>query len=555
MDEDKRKTIADYDRGYGYTYRDETPEDVAKADPAGADYMDPAGTNAGRLSGDTAPLNTDHGDKLTYGEGFTFRDSEPEDHPEQADSGFYSPTTGNDSGAGRYDETQYGESPYRGETYSGQTYSGQTYNDQQNAYYSETAPETETAGGGGGWEPPAGGRAEKYRKRGFGRRGNNGGRRAAAVPMQITKRGFILSLILAMIITSAATFGGVAYLYNLQGNDNNATNYSLTSASKTQLSYKSIIQKNKNSVVSITTQSVSTDRWMQNYVTEGAGSGIIIQSDGYILTCNHVIEDATKITVTLANEKQYTAEVVGADSQNDVAVLKIKAKNLDAVTYGDSDSLEVGDTAVAIGNPLGELGGTATTGIISATNRNLTIDGKQMNLLQTDAAINPGNSGGALFDGAGNLIGVVVAKTASSDVEGLGFAIPVNQAAKLAKEMIENEGSYQPKTNTQNGSVSGNDAENSDTPKIGVTVLTMSDDEAKENGLQAGGGIYIASVTSQSAQQAGLQAGDKIVALNGEDVSSFSELSSILQKCKKGQKVKVQINRNGDKKTVTVTLS
>ena len=135
---------------------------------------------------------------------------------------------------------------------------------------------------------------------------------------------------------------------------------------------------------------------------------------------------------------EYTASLVGADELTDVAVLKIDDTGFTAATYGNSDNLSVGDLAVAIGNPLGELGGTATTGIISALNRELTVDGKTMNLLQTDSSINPGNSGGGMFDQYGNLVGIVVAKSSGSNVEGLGFAIPINTAADIAKQLIEN---------------------------------------------------------------------------------------------------------------------
>jgi serine protease Do len=276
-------------------------------------------------------------------------------------------------------------------------------------------------GSGAGPEPQRGGRVKKEK-----------------IPMQITRKAFVLILIICMLATSALTVGGM-YVYGnyFASGSNSATNYTLSKSTET-LSYKSIISKAQDSVVSITTESVSTDSWAQNYVTEGAGSGVIIQSNGYIVTCNHVISGASKITVTLNNKKNYTAKVIGTDSENDVAVLKINATGLTAATYGDSSKLQVGDSVVAIGNPLGELSNTATTGIISALNRNLTIEGQSMNLLQTDASINPGNSGGALFNSSGNLIGIVVAKSTGSDVEGLGFAIPINKVAKVAKNLIKN---------------------------------------------------------------------------------------------------------------------
>ena len=169
---------------------------------------------------------------------------------------------------------------------------------------------------------------------------------------------------------------------------------------------------------------------MQQYVTEGAGSGAVMTADGYIMTNNHVIDGASKITVTTSDDKEYEAKLVGTDSITDIAVLKISAKNLTPATYGNSDQLAVGDMAVAIGNPLGELGGTVSAGIISALDRELAIDGKTMTLLQTDASINPGNSGGRTCSTAtGSIIGIVVAKSSGSNVEGLGFCDPDQQSS------------------------------------------------------------------------------------------------------------------------------
>jgi S1-C subfamily serine protease len=372
--------------------------------------------------------------------------------------------------------------------------------------------------------------------------GRGGGNRSAAVskPLYMTRRTLVLLLILCMVLTSALTFGGIL-LYNktIYGGDNSATHYKLAKSTET-LSYKSIIEKTQDSVVSITTSSVSTDGWAQNYVTEGAGSGVVIQSNGYILTCNHVIEGASKIKVTLRNKKSYTAKVVGADSDNDIAVLKINAVGLSAATYGDSSKLSVGDKVVAIGNPLGELSNTATTGIISARNRNLTIDGKKMNLLQTDASINPGNSGGALFNSSGNLIGIVVAKSTGSDVEGLGFAIPINRAAKVAKTLIK----------THKGA---NGTSTSSTPTIGISVTELSASEAKQNGLD-GAGVYVADVTGSNAKAAGFKVGDRIISADGTVVGSYNKLKSILKKHKSGDKIKVIVARNGKSVTLTTKL-
>ena len=173
-------------------------------------------------------------------------------------------------------------------------------------------------------------------------------------------------------------------------------------------------------------------------MTEGAGSGVVYSEDGYILTNNHVIEGASTINVTMNDGKTYEASLVAADSQSDIAVLKIDATGLTPVSFGDSDALSVGDLAVVIGNPLGTLAGTATDGIVSGLEREITLDGKSMTLIQVSASVNPGNSGGGVFDQYGNLIGLVVAKSSGSDVEGLGFAIPSNTVKSVVESLISN---------------------------------------------------------------------------------------------------------------------
>ena len=201
----------------------------------------------------------------------------------------------------------------------------------------------------------------------------------------------------------------------------------------TPLTIPEIAALNSKSVVEIYTESLVTDWFMRQYITEGAGSGVIISLDGYIVTNNHVIEKSTKITVQLNNGEEYDAELIGRDVKTDLAVLKINAKGLKPAKWGDSSELIVGELAVAIGNPLGKLGGTVTEGIISALSREINIDRHVMTLMQTTAAVNPGNSGGGLFNDKGELIGIVNAKFIGSDIEGIGFAIP----ADLAKEVVE----------------------------------------------------------------------------------------------------------------------
>ena len=343
-----------------------------------------------------------------------------------------------------------------------------------------------------------------------------------------------------MIFSAAIGAGAFAFSSALFGNNSqskalNATNYNLTKATGSELSIQEIIAKNENSVVAITTGSVSTDSWARQYVTEGAGSGIVYSKDGYILTNNHVIDGASTIEVTLHDGTTYDATLVSTDEQSDVAVLKIDADNLTPVTLGDSSELNVGDLAVAIGNPLGTLAGTATDGIISGLEREITLEGKSMTLLQISASINPGNSGGGVFDQYGNLIGLVVAKSSGSDVEGLGFAIPVNTVKEVADSLIEN------------GYVEGR-------PAAGLTIIDLtSASEAMKYGVDVTG-VYIKEVTGENAEKAGLQAGDLIYMIDGEKVTSSDMLVRRIQEHEVGDKVKLTIVRNDQMQEIEVTL-
>jgi serine protease Do len=191
-------------------------------------------------------------------------------------------------------------------------------------------------------------------------------------------------------------------------------------------------------VVEIFTETIVSGGWLGNYVADGAGSGVIISKDGHIVTNNHVIDGASTIHVRLTDGTTFEAQLVGADQATDLAVLWVNsAEPLPEANLGCSADLIVGESVFAIGNPLGSLGGTVTDGIISATERTIMVDGVDMALLQTNAAVNPGNSGGGLFNMAGQLIGVVNAKSSADDVEGLGFAIPVDTAYEVICQLIE----------------------------------------------------------------------------------------------------------------------
>ena len=356
----------------------------------------------------------------------------------------------------------------------------------------------------------------------------------------VTKKFFIFTLIFAMIFSAAIGAGAFAFSSALfgnttQGNSLNATKYNLTKATGSELSIQEIIAKNENSVVAITTGSVSTDSWARQYVTNGAGSGVVYSEDGYILTHNHVIDGASTIEVTLHDGTSYDATVVATDEQTDVAVLKIDATGLTPVTLGDSSQLSVGDLAVAIGNPLGTLAGTATDGIISGLEREITLEGKSMTLLQISASINPGNSGGGVFDQYGNLIGLVVAKSSGSDVEGLGFAIPVNTVKEVAESLIAN------------GYVEGR-------PAAGVTIVDLtSASKAMRYGVDVTG-VYIQEVTGENAEKAGLQAGDLIYMIDGEKVTSSDMLVRQIQNHEVGDTVTFTIVRNDEMLQIEVVL-
>ena len=267
-----------------------------------------------------------------------------------------------------------------------------------------------------------------------------------------------------------------------------------------------------------------------------SGSGIIIRHDGYVITNNHVIDGASEITVTTIAGQNFAAKVVGRDSRTDIAVLK--ADNDTALPFaelGDSSTLRVGEMALAIGNPLREeLAGTLTVGYISAINRSMVIDGKQMTMLQTDAAINPDNSGGALLNMKGQVIGINTAKSTGYDVEGLGFAIPINEAKPIIESII------------QHGYVTGRVV-------IGLKGQTVTEAIAKANDLPVG--VYIKEIVSGSAaEKAGLRTGDVITACDGQAVTTIDEINKIRDSHKVGETLTMQIDRNGQTLTVSVVL-
>ena len=283
----------------------------------------------------------------------------------------------------------------------------------------------------------------------------------------------------------------------------------------------------------------------QTSTATATGSGIIISDDGYILTNNHVVSsseaeayyqvsEATKITVSLFNDDtQYEAKIVGTDEETDLAVIKIEATGLTKAEFADSDSIKVGEFAMAVGSPLG-LQSSITCGVVSAINREVTdSDGKTYTLIQTDAAINAGNSGGALVNSEGKVIGVNTLKLTGEDVEGMGFAIPINSTTDITSQLIQYSKVRR--------------------PYIGITGMDLDAETAKRNNLVEG--IYVKDVeTFSSAEKAGIKIGDVIIQADGKDVKTMDELNEIKNSHIIGDEMKIKVNRDGEEKELTITL-
>ena len=304
------------------------------------------------------------------------------------------------------------------------------------------------------------------------------------------------------------------------------------------MTYKQVAAAVKNSVVEINTEFTTRSAWFQ-YVSGGAGSGVIISEDGYIVTNAHVVMNndstalADSVTVRLPNGEEYDAAVKGYDIDADIAVIKIEANGLTPAVCGNSDNLAVGEELIVVGNPLGELGGSVTKGIVSATEREIEVSGKKMTLIQTDAAINPGNSGGGMFNMSGKLVGIVNAKSAGSSIEGLGFAIPVNKVLSVSEQLMEF------------GYVRGKTT-------IGVTFRTVG------NGTFSGyynirPGIYVETLVEGMNDDV-LKVGDRVIAMNGEEITSASDIVSKVTSSEVGDTITFQLYRDNKLTEVTVTV-
>lgn len=396
-------------------------------------------------------------------------------------------------------------------------------------------------------------------------------------PEKSRKHKFLvyLSIVLVTSIITSFTVGG--FLYNnfsnkldeqvsalqktaVQSSGNGTSNVStstdsvtakttqLNSSSSGDLTVAEIAKKVGPSIVGIK-MTVGSNRQsgyfgLGSQTSDSEGSGIIISKDGYIMTNYHVVQYAdpksntsnVKLTVYLPDKREATATFVGGDSDNDLAVIKINLTNLTVAELGDSSQVEVGDTAVAIGNPLGmEFAGSVTAGVISALNRQVDTGNTSLNLIQTDAAINPGNSGGALLNSKGQVIGINSAKISVTGVEGLGFAIPINTAKPIVEQLI----TY--------GHVTGK-------PLIGISAQEVSEEVSQMYGIPVG--VYIVEVTQGgAAEKAGIQKGDIITKLDGKDVKTMSDIDAIKKTHKAGDTVKAVVSRNGKSITVNLTFT
>ena len=370
-----------------------------------------------------------------------------------------------------------------------------------------------------------------------------------------TAAGVIALALGCSLVGGAVGAGGVTLYNNVNGNvSQNATTGNMATifegASKEGLlsvAYKDTSEKmsaaeiyaaNVNSTVGITTSVTATNFFGYRTTTPASGSGFILTENGYIVTNYHVVEDGSDIKVTTYDNTVYDAKLIGYDESNDIAVLKVDAENLTPVVLGDSDQMNVGDDVVAIGNPLGELTFSLTSGSVSALNRQITINNVAMNLIQTDCAINSGNSGGALFNAYGEVIGITNAKystkssSSTASIDNIGFAIPINSVKDIVTEIIED------------GSISK--------PYIGVNVYELGS-EYQRFGLS---GVVVSKVEENSpAEKAGLEENDIIIKVNGESISSLKELKSGLATGKDGETVTLTVYRMGETMDIDVKLS
>ncbi len=356
-----------------------------------------------------------------------------------------------------------------------------------------------------------------------------------------SSRKFI-ALVLALGLGLGTIFGyGIDNFLPSPGSDVN--NVYAAAVDNTKIVYSGtvspvvpIAEKVSPSIVAISLKTRTRDFFGRIFEGQGTGSGIIIDKQGHIVTNNHVVEGADDIIVILHDGKELEATLIGRDSQTDLAVIKVDSDNLTVAELGDSSALKVGELAVAIGSPMGtEYAGSVTAGIISGLNRTVSIGDDSIKLIQTDAAINPGNSGGALVNSEGKVIGINTIKFAETRVEGMGFAIPINEAKPIIEDLINNKKVLR--------------------PFLGIQGITISKEEAEQFQLPQGVGVRVV-IPGSGAEAAGIRRGDIITKIDDKKVLTIEDLIAEIQKHKVGDTVKIEVyNQANEYKTLTVKLT
>lgn len=458
------------------------------------------------------------------------------------------PSSGSTTPTPDYTSGQWSGSPYGSAGTSDNSYgatggsydaSGNSYGSSPNTYgpsssaYSGSNPFGSSGGFGGSNTPPTPPHTGKVK--------------AAKV-----KKGWtapkLIALCLACAIVGGCVSGGAFALVST-GRNQQATNTSTSTVLESDRTPTTNVQTNQVSAGEEMSVSEIYNAYSGSVVSiqvssesgSGAGTGFVITDDGYIVTCHHVIDGATDIAVTFSDSTSYPATLVGSDADNDIAVLKIDATGLKPVVLGDSSQLQVGDTVTTIGNALGTLANTTTTGVVSALDRAIEMsDGSVINVLQTDCTVNSGNSGGPLFNAYGEVIGIVNAKyssngySSSASIEGIGFAIPYADVSSKITDLM------------QYGYITGK-------PSLGITVSTVSALDAQRYNMVVG--AYVNSVTDGScAQTAGLQQGDIITGVDGQEITTYEELVNAKNERSAGDQMTLDVWRNGETLTITVTL-
>ena len=359
--------------------------------------------------------------------------------------------------------------------------------------------------------------------------------------MKIGKKK-VTKILLAAVVCTAMMFSGCDKNIGEEtpsGDKAVVTKSAVEAASSSDVRNTPVVRVAKTvgpAVVGITNKAVARDFFNRQVEAEGVGSGVIFRSDGYIVTNNHVIAGARELIVSLSDGNTINGELVGADEMTDIAVVKVDAKDLPTAKFGNSDEIMVGEPAIAIGNPMGlEFQGSVTVGVISALNRTIGLNDRLVKLIQTDAAISPGNSGGALLNYDGEVIGINSAKLATEGVEGMGFAIPINTVQSIIDELMNK------------GYVAR--------PYLGVTIFDKQTALRYGYQLTIDKGVYVFQVQIDGpADRVGLQRGDVILAIEGKEVNTVTEIRAEIAAKKVGDKIKVRYERDGRENTVDVTL-